>query len=88
MRVRLLYVLCRHFSGDDNARIDASNHPLPLPLYLKATELAQSDAGVAFGVAYNIGFGLSFLIATFVVFLINVRMHPSLPFVLCSDYNG
>jgi ATP-binding cassette subfamily A (ABC1) protein 3 len=55
-----------------NSTVKLTNHPLP---YSNLDALKQSGSlyTVGFQVGYNIGFGMSFLAASFVVFLITER---------------
>ena len=63
----------RYFAGNDDYSIETTNHPLPLPASFKADSDLQDGASVAFTINLLLGFGMAFMIATFVVFLIRVR---------------
>jgi len=54
-------------------RIVTVNHPLPRTLDSKSTDAAELASTTAFIFAYNVSFGLSFLVGTFVAFVVNQR---------------
>ena len=55
-------------------KINTINHPLPWSAESRATKSRNSTNMVGFTFSYLVMFGLAFLIATFVVFLINERV--------------
>ena len=65
--------LLYYFSGKTDYNIEVTNHPLPLTTSDKATASLFTASSAAFVVSYNITFGMAFLVATFVLFLIKER---------------
>lgn len=55
-------------------KISTINHPLPWSAEARATKSRNATNMVGFAFSYLVMFGLAFLIATFVVFLINERV--------------
>lgn len=57
-----------------STKISTINHPLPWSAEARATKSRNTTSMVGFTFSYLVMFGLAFLIATFVVFLINERV--------------
>lgn len=67
--------LLKHYAGGtitNEPKISVVNHPLPRNLTEVIRELVQSDA-TSFNVASGLTFGYSFLVASFVVFIIKEK---------------
>lgn len=63
--------LVRAFTGIKNLTISTSNHPLPRTDIEKLTQDQRQNLG--FQIGFNLAFGMSFLAASFVIFLIQER---------------
>ncbi|XP_063839916.1 phospholipid-transporting ATPase ABCA3-like isoform X2 [Scylla paramamosain] len=61
----------RAFTNNNNITITTSNHPLPRTDIEKLTQDQRQNLG--FQIGFNLAFGMSFLAASFVIFLIQER---------------
>ncbi len=68
--------LLKYFTNNTNNTINVINHPLPRNIEDKISDLQLKDA-TGFNVATDLTFGFSFLVASFVVFLIKERVSGS-----------
>jgi len=53
--------------------IDTINHPLPRSVNTRTNDAADDAATVAFIFSYTVSFGMAYLVASFVVFVVNQR---------------
>ncbi|XP_068200893.1 phospholipid-transporting ATPase ABCA3-like isoform X1 [Palaemon carinicauda] len=63
--------LARAITGNPKVQITTSNHPLPRTDYDKLTQDMRQNIG--FQIGFNLAFGMSFLAASFVIFLVQER---------------
>ena len=68
--------LLKYFTNNTENRITVINHPFPRDVKAKASDLQLKDA-TGFNVATDLTFGYSFLIGSFVMFLIKERVSGS-----------
>ncbi|KAI9562460.1 hypothetical protein GHT06_009893 [Daphnia sinensis] len=62
-----------HRTGDSEYRLTVTNHPLPFDDFSKLNNDASSSS-LGFQVGFNISFGMAFLAASFVIFLVKERV--------------
>ena len=65
-------VLLQYFAGDEKS-IQVANHPLPLSTSSRVSEETSTGAVTAGILSYNLFFGMSFLIGSFVLFIVKER---------------
>jgi ATP-binding cassette, subfamily A (ABC1), member 3 len=65
--------LLKYYSNNTDAKINVINNPLPRDLLQQLTDLQVKDMS-GFQIASGVTFGFSFLVASFVVFLIKERV--------------
>ena len=70
--IALVICVVRYYAGTNDVSIEMTNHPLPLPPSYRSKDDMDTNIYIAFTISYNVAFGMSFLIATFVNFLISV----------------
>ena len=61
-----------YFEGIFAIILQVINHPVPKPASIESTDDVQTSNALAFAIAINITFGMSFLVATFSLFAIRV----------------
>ena len=80
-----------HYFVSEDKSIQCSNHPLPRASSIQIEEELNTSIPLAIFISYNVVFGMCFLVATFVLFLIKERVSKAkhiqvdldLFFVLC-----
>ena len=68
-------LLKAYLNNNNSHSIHVSNHPVPLSESLKVLQDVTSSSIMGFTISSNILFGMSFLVGTFVLFLIKVSFH-------------
>jgi len=66
-----------HHAVTGSPRIVTVNHPLPRSVNTRTNDAAQDASATAFILTYDIAFGLSFLVGSFVVFIVNQRANKA-----------
>lgn len=64
-------LLLRKSTGDNSFKISVNNHPLPRNLTVQIEDAASDATG--FGIGILVVFGFSFLLASFVLFLVQEK---------------
>ncbi len=64
-------ILLRKATGDNSLKMTVNNHPLPRSVSVQVVDAANNATG--FGIGILIVFGFSFLLASFVLFLVKEK---------------
>lgn len=80
-------VLLQFFKSADHS-IKTTNHPLPRETSAVVEEDIETSNAMAFVVAYNIAFGMAFLVGSFILFLIKERVTKSKHIQFASGVNA